>query len=389
LRLCASAVQSLFQRGIIIATAQRDYYEVLGVPKNADGKAIKDAFRKLALQYHPDRNKEPGAEERFKEIAEAYAVLSDPKKRSEYDARGFEAVAGFSREDLFGGIDFEDLFGGLNFDFGPDGRLFNHFFRRRQAGPVRGANIEVELVIPLERVVSGGEEKVLLPYQTACSACHGSGAAAGTQPRTCSACNGTGQQTTRRRETRDKSNVLIQQISACPACLGRGSVIDRPCPSCSGTGKTMHEEILSVSIPVGVEEGMALRIPDRGMPSREQGGQPGDLFVVVRSAPDPRFERDGADLWRSESISVVDAVLGTKLKVPTLDYPAEVIIPPGTQPDTVLRVRGKGLPEFGNRQHGDLYLRIRVHIPEHPSIDERELYQRLRILGERSRSKVL
>ncbi|MBZ0095671.1 MAG: DnaJ domain-containing protein, partial [Sulfuricella sp.] len=142
-----------------MATAQRDYYEVLGVPKNADGKAIKDAFRKLALQYHPDRNKEPGAEERFKEIAEAYAVLSDPKKRSEYDARGFEAVAGFSREDLFGGIDFEDLFGGLNFDFGPGGGLFNHFFHRRQAGPVRGSNIEVELVVPLQRVISGGEEK--------------------------------------------------------------------------------------------------------------------------------------------------------------------------------------------------------------------------------------
>jgi molecular chaperone DnaJ len=360
---------------------------VLGVPKNADGKAIKDAFRKLALQYHPDRNKEPGAEERFKEIAEAYAVLSDPKKRSEYDARGFEAVAGFSREDLFGGIDFEDLFGGLNFDFGPGGGLFNHFFHRRQAGPVRGSNIEVELTIPLERVVSGGEEKVHLPYQTACSACHGSGAAAGTQPQVCSTCNGTGQQTIRRRETRDKSNVLIQQISICPACLGRGSLIDKPCPSCGGTGKTTHEEVLSVTIPVGVEEGMALRIPGRGMPSREQGGQPGDLFVVVRSASDPRFERDGADLWRSETISVADAVLGTKLKVPTLDRSAEVTVPPGTQQDTVLRVRGKGLPEFGGRQLGDLFLRIRVHIPEHLSTEERDLYQKLRALaGEQNRS---
>ncbi|MHB9102472.1 MAG: DnaJ C-terminal domain-containing protein [Sulfuricella sp.] len=360
---------------------------MLGVPKNADGKAIKDAFRKLALQYHPDRNKEPGAEERFKEIAEAYAVLSDPKKRSEYDARGFEAVAGFSREDLFGGIDFEDLFGGLNFDFGPGGGLFEHFFHRRQAGPVRGANIEVDLVVPLQRVISGGEEKVRLPYQTACSACHGSGAAAGTQPRACSACNGTGQQTIRRRETRDKSNVLIQQISICPSCQGRGSVIDKPCPSCGGTGKTTHEEVLSVSIPVGVEEGMALRIPGRGMPSREQGGQPGDLFVVVRSAPDPRFERDGADLWRSETITVADAVLGTKLKVPTLDRFAEVTIPPGTQHDTVLRVRGKGLPEFGGRQHGDLFLRIRVHIPERLSAEERDLYQKLRDLaGEQHRS---
>lgn len=372
---------------MIIATTQRDYYEVLGVPKDAEPKAIKDAFRKLALQYHPDRNKEPGAEERFKEIAEAYAVLSDPKKRAEYDARGFAGVAGFSREDLFGGIDFEDLFGGLNFDFGPGGGLFNHFFRRRQAGPVRGANLEVELTIPLEKVVSGGEEKVRLPYQTACSACHGSGAAAGTQPRTCSACNGTGQQTTSRRETRDKNNVVIKQITVCPACSGYGRIIDKPCPDCGGTGRTEREEILSVTIPVGVEEGMALRIPGRGLPSREPGAPPGDLFVVVRSAPNPRFERDGADLWRSEAIAVADAVLGTQLKVPTLNHPAEVTIPAGTQPDTVLRVRGKGLPEFGSRQRGDLYLRIRVHIPEQLSSEERDLYQKLRDLASAHHSR--
>jgi molecular chaperone DnaJ len=351
---------------------------VLGVPKDAEQKAIKDAFRKLALQYHPDRNKEAGAEERFKEIAEAYAVLSDPKKRAEYDARGFEGVAGFSREDLFSGINFEDLFGGLNFDFGPGGGLFDHFFHRRQAGPVRGSNIEVELTVPLEKVVSGGEEKIHLPYQTACSDCHGSGAAAGTQPRTCSTCNGTGHQTKSHRETRDKSNVVIQQITVCPACAGQGVMIDKPCPACGGTGRKEHEETLSVTIPIGVEEGMALRIPGRGMPSKEPGGQPGDLFVVVRSAPDPRFERDGADLWRSEVIAVADAALGTKLKVPTLGHTAEVTIPPGTQPDAVLRVRGKGLPEFGGKQHGDLYLRIRVHIPEHLSSEERDLYQKLR-----------
>lgn len=361
---------------------------MLGVPRNADQKAIKDAFRKLALQYHPDRNKEPGAEERFKEIAEAYAVLSDPKKRAEYDARGFEAVAGFSREDLFGGIDFEDLFGGLNFDFGLGGGLFDHFFHRRRAGPTRGMNVEVELVVPLERVVSGGEEKVRLPRQTACPVCHGTGAAPGTQPRTCTVCNGTGRQTISRRETRDKGSVVIQQITVCPACFGRGSVIDKPCPACGGTGKTERDEILSVAIPVGVEEGMALRIPGRGMASREPGGQPGDLFVVVRTAPDPRFERDGADLWRTEVIAVADAVLGAMLTVPTLERPAEVTIPPGTQPDTVLRIRGKGLPEFGGRGRGDLYLRIRVRIPERLSSEEHELYQRLRILeGERRRSR--
>jgi molecular chaperone DnaJ len=354
---------------------------VLGVPRAADAKAIKDAFRKLALQYHPDRNKEPGAEERFKEIAEAYAVLSDPKKRAEYDARGFAGVAGFSREDLFGGIDFEDLFGGLNFDFGVGGGPFEHFFHRRRSGPMPGANVEVELHVPLQRVLSGGEEKIRVPRQTACTACHGSGAAAGTQPRTCSACNGTGRQTTSRRQARAKSNVIIQQISVCAVCHGRGSVTDKPCAECGGSGQAQHDETLSVTIPVGVEEGMALRIPGRGMPSREPNGQAGDLFVVVRSEPDPRFERNGADLWRSESIAVADAVLGTKLTVPTLDKPTKVTVPPGTQPDTLLRLRGKGLPEFGGRQHGDLYLRIRVDIPGKISAAERELYQRLRDLG--------
>ena len=361
---------------------------MLGVARDADAKAIKDAFRKLALQYHPDRNKEPGAEERFKEIAEAYAMLSDPKKRAEYDARGFAGVAGFSREDLFGGIDFEDLFGGLNFDFGFGGGPFEHFFHRRRAGPMPGANIEVELRVPLQRVASGGEEKVRLPRQTACTACHGSGAAAGTQPRACSACNGTGRQTTSRRQTRDKGNVIIQQINVCAVCHGRGSVIDKQCPDCGGSGQTQHEEALSVTIPVGVEEGMALRIPGRGMPSRESRGQPGDLFIVVLSEPDSRFERNGADLWRSESITVADAVLGTKLMVPTLDKPTKVTVPPGTQPDTILRVRGKGLPEFGGRQLGDLYLRIGVNIPEKLTAEERELYQRLRDLsGEHKSSR--
>lgn len=314
-------------------------------------------------------------------------MLSDPKKRAEYDARGFAGVAGFSREDLFSGIDFEDLFGGLNFDFDLGGGLFNHFFHRRRAGPARGANIEVGLTIPLEKVASGGAEKVSLPYQVACAACHGSGAAAGTQPQTCKRCNGSGQQTTSRRETRGKSDVVIQQISVCPACAGRGVIIDKPCPDCGGSGKTEHEEILSVTIPVGVEEGMALRIPGRGMPSEEPNGQPGDLFVVVRSAPDPRFERDGADLWRAEEISVADAVLGTKLKVPTLNHPAEVTIPPGTQPDAVLRIRSKGLPIFGSKQYGNLYLRILVHIPEKLSAEEHDLYQKLRELADKHGSR--
>lgn len=354
---------------------------MLGVARDAEQKAIKDAFRDLALKYHPDRNKEPGAEERFKEIAEAYAILSDPKKRAEYDARGFAGVQGFSQEDLFGGINFEDIFGGLGFDLGGfGGGPFEGFFhRRRPAGPAHGANIEVELTIPLERVASGGEETVHLDRPVTCHACHGTGTEGGTAPKTCDTCKGSGRVT--RSSSQQKDHVLIQQISTCPTCHGRGSIIEHPCPVCRGSGQEDKEESLTVKIPPGAEEGMALRIPGKGMPSADAGGMAGDLYVVVRSRPDSRFERAGADLLREETIALTDAVLGTTLDVPTLDGSASVTIPPGIQPGAVLRVKGKGLPEFGSSRHGELYLRIEVKIPEKLTHEERELYERLRALG--------
>ena len=356
----------------------RDYYEVLGVPRDADAKTIKDAFRKLALKYHPDRNKEPGAEERFKEIAAAYAVLSDPKKRAEYDAHGHAGVAGYSAEDLFGGIDFQDLFRGFDFGFDFGGGLFDHFFRRRHAGPPRGANIEVDIAIPLEKVASGGEETVRYSRLAPCPTCHGSGAAPGTTPKPCTSCNGSGQQVSRRQE----GNVSMQTITLCPACHGRGRLIEKPCPDCSGRGEVEKTESLTVKIPVGVEDGMALRVPGRGMASPEAGGTPGDLYVVVRAAPDPRFVRDGADLWREETLPVPDLVLGTRLTLPTLGGgTAEVKVPAGTQPDTVLRLKGKGLPQFGGHGHGDLFLRLKVQIPDKLSREERELYEKLQGLG--------
>ena len=352
---------------------------MLGVAKDADQKAIKDAFRNLAMKYHPDRNKEPGAEERFKGIAEAYAVLSDPKKRAEYDARGFAGVAGFSQQDLFGGINFEDIFGGLNFDFG-GGSPFEGFFHRRRAEPPRGANIEVDLLVPLERVASGGEEQVRLSRPVPCTACHGTGAEGGAAPRRCDACGGSGRLTHRRQDK--KEHVLIQQISTCPACHGQGSIIEHPCSKCRGSGEMEKEDVLTVKIPQGVEEGMALRISGKGMLGPGPGGVNGDLFVVVRTRRDPRFERAGADLLRQESLSLTDAVLGAALKVPTLDGSASVSVPPGTQPGAVLRLKGKGLPEFGSARHGDLYLRIEVRVPEQLTSEERELYERLRAISQ-------
>ena len=362
------------------AATQRDYYEVLGVARDAGQKAIKDAFRTLALKYHPDRNKEPGAEERFKEIAEAYAVLSDPKKRADYDHRGFAGVAGFSPEDLFGDIDFEDIFGRGDFGFGPGG-LFERFFHRQPSGPPRGDNAEIEIVVPLAKVVSGGEEAMHLRHPRACPDCHGSGAAQGTAPRECPDCGGSGRRTISQKRSQRGSEVLIQQIGVCPSCQGRGRIIDHPCPRCGGRGQVLEEETLTVNIPVGVEEGMALRIPGRGLPSPVPGGLPGDLFVVVRSADDPRFLRNGADLWHSTEIGPVDAVLGTELEVPTLDGKVKVSVPAGTQPDAALRLRGKGLPQYGGGERGDLYLRLHLRIPESISADERRVWEQLRRLS--------
>jgi molecular chaperone DnaJ len=352
----------------------RDYYEVLGVPRNADVKAIKDAFRQLALKYHPDRNKAPDATERFKEIAEAYAVLSDPQKRAEYDARGYAGVAGFSREDLFGGINFEDLLGGLGFDFGGPS-IFDRLFRRRTA--VRqGDNIEVNLSVPLERVLTGGEETVHFSRPATCQACHGSGAKAGTKPRDCAKCGGSGQLVRSQR----KGNVSLQQITTCPECAGRGSFIETPCPDCAGSGQISRDETLTVRIPVGVEEGMALRVPGHGLPAEKPGVPPGDLYVVVHGADDPRFERHGIDLYRLETVDVVDAVLGSSIDVPTLDGQVSVKVSAGAQPDSILRLRGKGLPQFGGGRRGDLFIRLQIHVPERLTDRQRRLFEQLKAL---------
>lgn len=362
-----------------MATARRDFYEVLGVPRDADAKAIKDAFRTLALRYHPDRNKEPGAEERFKEVAEAYAVLSDPQKRSEYDARGFAGVTGVSPEDLFSGIDFGDILG-QGFDFGRNfggGGLFDRLFGRGRHGPPRGEDLSVALVVPLERVLSGGEEVVRFTRPRSCSSCKGTGAEAGTSPRSCQTCQGTGRHVV---EGKREGNVFVQRITTCPECRGRGNVIDKPCPECRGQGTVEREETLTVKVPPGFEEDMALRFPGLGHPCQEPGGSPGDLFVVLHSAPDPRFERRGSHLVREETVEVAEAALGTRREVPTLDGPVSLTIPPGTQPGTVLRLQGKGLPVPGGRR-GALFVTVQVHVPETLTGEERKLYEHLRALA--------
>lgn len=367
-----------------MATAQRDYYEVLGVARDADQKVIKDAFRQLALKYHPDRNKAPEAEEKFKEIAEAYAILSDPDKRAKYDSGGFEGVADFSAEDLFGGMDFGDLFGGMGFgfDFGDrgGGGIFDRLFRQQRRGPDKGRDIEVQVLVSLDAISNGSEESIRLAHPISCSACKGTGAEPGTEPRKCEACGGSGQKVTSRKENKDKSSVMFQQISVCPACHGQGIFIDKPCKKCHGTGQLEKAESLTVKIPRGAEEGMALRIPGHGMPGPTASGKPGDLYVIVRTEHDNRFQRSGPDLWCTQDINVVDAVLGAQIDVPTLDKNIKVKVPPGTQHNEILRLRGKGLPMMNNMGRGDLKIRILVNIPEKITEQERELYEQLRQL---------
>lgn len=369
-----------------MTTAQRDYYEVLGVARDADQKAIKDAFRQLALKYHPDRNKSPDAEEKFKEIAEAYAILSDPKKRAKYDSGGFEGVADFSAEDLFSGVDFGDLFGGMGFGFdfgdtaGGGGGIFDSLFRHRQRDPGKGRDIEVQVVVSLDAINNSSEEAIRLGHPISCSACKGTGAELGSEPRKCEACGGSGQKVISRKENKDQGSVMFQQITTCPACHGQGVFIDKPCKKCHGSGQLEKEESLTVKIPKGAPEGMALRISGHGMPSSAADGVAGDLYVTVRTEHDNRFQRSGADLWRTENISVIDAVLGRQIDVPSLDKSIKVKVPPGTQHDEILRLRGKGLPLMDNAGRGDLKIRILISIPKTLSEEERKLYEQLRQL---------
>lgn len=357
----------------MVPTTQRDYYDVLGVAHDADDKAIKNAFRRLALRYHPDRSKEPDAEARFKEIAEAYAVLSDPRRRADYDARGFAGVAGISPEDLFAGIDLGDLFGG--FDVGPGGGLLESLFhgRGRHGRPRRGGDIEVVVTVPLATVLTGGDETVTIPRTGPCETCRGTGARVGTAPRRCESCGGTGQCATSSRQ----GNVLVQQVTTCATCVGRGTIVDHPCPECAGTGEVSHRDSVKVHIPPGIDEGTALRVPGHGMPAPDAQGVPGDAYVLVETAADPRFLRRGADLWHAEEIDVLDAVLGTRRHVPTLHGDVVVTVEPGTQPGTTLRVAGRGLPRMGGGR-GDLYVTVVVRIPDHLTAHDRRIWERLR-----------
>jgi molecular chaperone DnaJ len=339
----------------------RDYYEILGVPRNASDQEVKSAYRKLALQYHPDRN--PGnkeAEEKFKEAAEAYSVLCDPDKRRRYDTFGHAGVGGAGFDPTIFS-DFGDILGDL---FG-----FGDLFGRRRAGPRRGADLRYTLEISFEEAAFGTETNIQIPRVEACAACGGSGSAPGTTPASCSACSGSGQVTF--------TQGFFSVSRTCGRCRGTGKIIANHCKECRGQGQVPSERKLQIKIPAGVDTGSQLRIGGEGE-AGTAGGPPGDLYVVVRVQEHAFFKREGSNLYCEMPLSITQAALGTVLDVPTLDGgKTRVNVPEGTQSGTSFRVRGQGVPNLGARGKGDLHVAVRVVVPTRLTGEQRKLMEQL------------
>ncbi|MDI6639706.1 MAG: molecular chaperone DnaJ [Methanocellales archaeon] len=362
---------------------KRDYYDVLGVDRNASQEEIKKAYRRLAKKYHPDVNPDKkAAEENFKEISEAYEVLADPSKRANYDMFGHAAVrdifgrGGFSWRDFTHFGDIEDLFG-RDF-FGRD--IFDMFFgpRRERYGPIRGADLRYDLDMTLEDVAFGTTKEVEVPRMVTCDACNGSGARPG-GVKTCPSCNGTGQI----RQSRRTAFGMFTSITTCNRCHGGGEVIEAPCPTCHGAGKVHRTRKISVKIPPGVDTGSRLRIAGEGEPGI-RGGPAGDLYVVVHVQEHEVFMRDGDDVICEIPISFTQAALGTEIEVPTLEDKTKMKIPAGTQTGTLFRLKGMGIPHLRGRGRGDQHVKVIVKTPTKLSKKQRELLLELEKAGEES-----
>jgi len=366
---------------------KRDYYEVLEIQKNASKDDIKNSYRKLALKFHPDRNKSPGAEEKFKEISEAYAVLSDDEKRKRYDTYGhvgaddafrgseanFEEVfrdmgfGGFAKtifEQMFGGrrgggFEGSDPFGGFSFNIGGNRR--------------KGRDVLYDMELSLEDVLEGKKDEIELPKFEKCNSCDGTGAARGTKPRTCNTCNGQGQ--TRRVYNQNRFSTFIS-LEPCQVCNGKGQVIDKPCNNCLGSGKIKQNKKIKVNIPAGVEDGMTLQLTGEGEYSEQ--GPSGDLLIRLHILPHNSFERldDGHVLYNLD-LDYPSLVLGTEIKIPTLHGYEKLKIPAGTQANTILKIKGKGLPRYGMYGKGDQLVRVQVKIPNNITEKQRLLLKEL------------
>jgi molecular chaperone DnaJ len=347
----------------------RDYYEVLGVTRDADESEIKKAFRRLARELHPDVNsQDPDAEDKFKEAAEAYEVLSDPDRRATYDRYGHEGLrsGGYAPNfDAFGSVSdiFEAFFGGA---FG------GAFGGSRAGGAIQGGDVAVNAEIDLAQSASGTTVEVSYEAITRCEACNGNGAEPGTPIETCSRCDGTGQ-------LRAISRTPFGQVvraATCDVCQGEGRVARNPCKVCGGRGRRVQRTKVAVDVPAGIADGQRIRISGRGH-AGERGGAPGDLYVLIRVRSDPRFVRDGDDLLTAVDVPAPLAALGTTVEVPTVDGAVELEVPAGTQPNDTLVVRGQGMPALRGRRKGDLRVVVNVVIPRHLNRQQRDLFERL------------
>ena len=355
--------------------AKRDYYEILGLDRNASKSDIKKAYRKLALKYHPDKNPDKKAEEVFKEISEAYAVLYDDEKRSLYDRYGHAGIdQQFSAEDIFRGADFGDIFRGMGFGFDD---IFEQFFGHRRGSGRHsrnrmGANLRFDMQITLEDAYRGVETEIQVPRTETCPTCKGSRAKPGTNPKTCSYCNGSGQLQSSRRTAFG----MFTQVTTCNKCQGQGITIEEFCPECDGRGTVQKTRSIDLRIPKGIEEGSQLRLSGEGE-AGDAGAGSGDLYVVIHIKDHPMYNRRGADLHQIKEISFPDASLGTKVSIETLDGAETLRIPEGTQNGDMFTIKGRGMPRLQGRGFGDMYVEMAVKTPKNLSRRAKKLLEEL------------
>ena len=349
---------------------KRDYYEVLGVDKTADEKEIKKAYRKLAMKYHPDVSEEEGSEEKFKEISEAYAVLSDEEKRQRYDKFGHAGMDGFTAEDFYQNVNFEDIFQGFDI-----GNIFEMFgfgggsSRSSRAGPQRGSDIYTEVPITLEEAFNGCEKEIKITRSEICPTCNGSKSKPGVEPETCPTCNGTGQ-------IKEVSNTFLGQmvnVRPCRQCGGTGKIITDPCEECRGKGSIRKTKTIKLEIPEGVDEGNHLRVSGEGN-CGDKPGLEGDLIVTVHIKRDKRFVREGDHLYYEQQISFPQAALGDIISIPTIEgKEVEFKITPGTQSGTVFKLRGQGMNSVRHSSRGNLYVTVTVVVPKKLNSKQKKL----------------
>lgn len=347
--------------------SKRDFYEVLGISKNASPEEIKKAYRKLAREYHPDVNKAANAEEKFKEVKEAYDTLSDSQKKAHYDRFGHTDP----NQGGFGG-------GGAGADFGGFGDIFDMFFggggggnRRNPNAPQRGADLQYSLTLEFKEAIFGKEMEIEIPRTESCDTCHGSGAKPGTKVETCSVCSGTGQE----EQIQNTPFGRIVNRRVCSRCQGQGKIVQVPCPTCHGNGKVKTRRKIMVNIPAGVDDGAQLRMTGEGE-SGLRGGGPGDLYIVIRVKAHEFFEREGDDIYCEMPLTFAQVALGDEIEVPTLTGKVKLKIPAGTQTDTFFRLRGKGVPRMRSYGQGDQHVKVVVVTPTKISDEQRELLRK-------------